>query len=140
MKRISNKTRYYLIASMKGLSLVELVLLFGLIAILVAIALPNLFTAQTQTKVARVKKELKYISTALEVYKVDNNSYPWLRDIGSGPNNCPANNWTWCGLPFSLSTPIAYIQQATMWDSFPNLSYQSIPPTYRYMDNNILNY
>jgi type II secretory pathway pseudopilin PulG len=123
-----------------GFSLIELVLLVGIIAILAAIALPNFITAQTQAKVARVKKELKYIGVALEVYRVDNNSYPWLRDIGSGPNNRPDNHWTWCGLPLSLSTPIAYIAEANIWDQFPYIASTYYRSTYRYMDNNIFSY
>ena len=125
----------------KGYSLVEIVLLGTMIAILTAIALPNFLTAQTQSKVARVKKEMRYIGIALEAYKFDNNTYPWLKDIGSGPNNFPYNDWTWCGIPLNLNTPIGYVSDAIIWDAFPDKSTNSPRrSTYRYMDNNLFNY
>lgn len=47
----------------------------GIIAILALVALPNLLDAQTRTKVARAKADMRTIATALETYNVDNNNH-----------------------------------------------------------------
>jgi general secretion pathway protein G len=56
--------------------LLELLVVVGIIAILAAIALPNLQAARVRSKVARVQADLNTLATALECYAVDNNVYP----------------------------------------------------------------
>ncbi len=128
-----------------GFTLIELLIVVAIIAILAAIAIPNFLAAQTRSKVARVQSEERTIATALESYYVDNTMYPWYVDLHTGagpnPNNLPQNNWTWLGMPLSLSTPVAYISSALLWDPFPEFSGNSkMQNTYRYMDNNIAVY
>jgi len=60
----------------KAFTLIELLIVVAIIAILAAIALPNFLEAQTRSKVARVKSDLRTMATALEAYRVDSNSYP----------------------------------------------------------------
>jgi prepilin-type N-terminal cleavage/methylation domain-containing protein len=124
-----------------GFTLIELLIVVAIIAILAAIAIPNFLAAQTRSKVARVQSEMRTLGTGLESYYVDNTMYPWYQDVGSGPNNLLQNNWTWLGIPLSLSTPIAYISNSLMWDPFPELGGNSkMVNTYRYIDNNEFNY
>ncbi|MBN1867555.1 prepilin-type N-terminal cleavage/methylation domain-containing protein [Candidatus Sumerlaeota bacterium] len=63
----------------KGFTLIELLIVVAIIAILAAIAVPNFLEAQVRSKVSRAKSDLRTISTGLEAYYVDNNSY-----VGSG--------------------------------------------------------
>lgn len=59
-----------------GFTLIELLVVVAIIAILAAIAIPNLLEAQTRAKVSRAKADLKTIVNGLEIYRVDNNQYP----------------------------------------------------------------
>ena len=126
----------------KGFTLIELLIVVAIIAILAAIAIPNFLAAQVRAKVSRAQADMRSIATALESYMVDYNMYPYPPiDIGGGPNNIAANGWTWCGMPLNLSTPIAYISDAFLWDPFPDIMSNSRQrSTYRYMDNNTFIY
>ena len=57
-------------------TLIELLVVVSIIATLSVIAMPNFLDAQTRSKVARVKSDLRTLSIALETYATDNNSYP----------------------------------------------------------------
>jgi prepilin-type N-terminal cleavage/methylation domain-containing protein len=57
-------------------TLIELLIVVAIIAILAAIAVPNFLEAQTRSKVARVKSDLRSLATAIESYRVDHNEYP----------------------------------------------------------------
>ena len=82
-----------------GFTLIELLVVVAIISILAAIALPNFLEAEIRAKVSRVKSDLRTIATGLEMYAVDNNSYPPV-PVLIGPRYrtlCP------------LTTPIAYL-------------------------------
>lgn len=83
-----------------GFTLIELLIVVAIIAILAAIALPNLLEAQTRAKVARVASDLRAAATCMETYAVDNNAYPEPL--------------------LALSTPIAYASNAYAPDAFAN--------------------
>jgi prepilin-type N-terminal cleavage/methylation domain-containing protein len=85
-------------ATLKGFTLIELVIVVAIIAVLAAIAVPNLIAAQTRAKVSRVKADLRSAATCMETYAVDNNAYPEPL--------------------LTLSTPIAYATDAYAPDVF----------------------
>jgi prepilin-type N-terminal cleavage/methylation domain-containing protein len=93
-----------------GFTLIELLVVCAIISILAAIAVPNFLDAQTRSKVARVKNDMRTMSLAIESYFTDNNKYPIRRSVGM-PTTAPY-------LPELelrvrqlkvLTTPIAYI-------------------------------
>src|SRR3989338_10853040 len=67
-----------------ALTLVELLVVVAIIAILVAIAVPNFLEAQVRAKVSRSYADMRSISTALVAYRVDSNNYPLSVNLSSG--------------------------------------------------------
>ncbi len=59
----------------QAFTLIELLIVVAIIAILAAIAVPNFLEAQTRAKISRVKADLRTITTGLETYHIDTNSY-----------------------------------------------------------------
>ncbi len=81
----------------KAFTIIELLVVVAIIAILAAIAIPNLLEAQTRSKVSRTRADLRSLATGLELYLVDNNTYP--------PDG---NGGSYQGL-IAMTTPIAYL-------------------------------
>lgn len=82
-----------------GFTLIELLIVVAIIGILAAIAVPNFLNAQIRAKVSRVVADMRSTSTALEQYRMDNNTYP-----------VDAMNLNPIGL-YMLTTPVAYMTQ-----------------------------
>src|SRR5437868_1543296 len=60
----------------RAFTLIELLIVVGIIAVLAAIAVPNFLEAQIRAKVSRAKNDFRTIATAMESFHVDNNHYP----------------------------------------------------------------
>jgi len=89
----------------RAFTLIELLIVIGIIAILALIALPNMLDAQVRAKVSRGKADLRAIATAIEAYSVDHNRYPPNYDTGLYGFN-PGNE----SLSYAaMTTPVAYI-------------------------------
>ena len=79
---------------MRGFTLIELLIVVAIIAILVAIAVPNFLEAQVRAKVSRVRSDQRSLATAIEAYFVDHNIYPAFTVGSSGPGGTMSyNNW-----------------------------------------------
>ncbi|MBN2330139.1 MAG: prepilin-type N-terminal cleavage/methylation domain-containing protein [Candidatus Omnitrophica bacterium] len=90
----------------RAFTLIELLIVVAIIGILAAIAVPNFLNAQVRAKIARVKGDLKAVSSALEMYRLDNNAFP----LGPGPDLL---SWS-----VVLTTPVSYISNVNMQDPF----------------------
>ncbi len=92
----------------RAFTLIELLVVVAVIAILAAIALPNMLEAQTRTKVARVRADMRTLTSALEMYRVDFNQYP--PSSGTGPYSVPPGYATPVSVRMiPLTSPVAYI-------------------------------
>jgi len=87
-------------------TLIELLIVVAIIAILALIAVPNFLEAQTRAKVSRVRTDMRTLSTGLEAYFVDWNSYTFYDPAEYEDYLAPpirAAGWT------QLTTPVAYV-------------------------------
>ena len=91
----------------RAFTLIELLIVVAIIAILAAIAVPNFLEAQVRAKVARVKSDIRSVTTGLESYCVDHGKYPLGKNasfaLGLSGEDAHLFGYT------RLTTPIAYI-------------------------------
>jgi prepilin-type N-terminal cleavage/methylation domain-containing protein len=106
----------------RGFTLIELLIVVAIIAILAAIAVPNFLEAQTRSKVARTKADMRSLATAIEAYRTDSNKYAPMNDKSPG-DPAGMDYWSFTDASFHsrmsnfLTTPIAYIS-STLEDIF----------------------
>lgn len=100
----------------KGFTLIELLIVVAIIAILAAIAVPNMLEAQVRAKVSRVHSDMRTVATALETYRIDTNHYPTMLESGfsGGVPPLAGSDLKWWYIPNSLSSPIAYLTSADL--------------------------
>jgi prepilin-type N-terminal cleavage/methylation domain-containing protein len=115
----------------RAFTLIELLIVVAIIAILAAIAVPNLLEAQVRAKISRVKADLKTIVTANEAYRLDYNTYniPYYRSQGAlklvdGAGHLFYRQGSFIdGNGFPLTSPVSYITSFPI-DPFPPPYYQ----------------
>ena len=59
-----------------GLTLVEMIVVLAIIAVVAVLIVPNVIGRPDEARVTVAKTDLKTISTALRVYRLDNGDYP----------------------------------------------------------------
>jgi len=95
----------------RAFTLIELLIVVAIIGILAAIAVPNFMNAQIRAKVAQAVNNMRAVSSALEAYYLDYNTYTrWAWDT--------SDPWTHYGGFRDLTTPIAYITKAAFINPF----------------------
>jgi general secretion pathway protein G len=81
-----------------GFTLIEIMVVMVILGLLVAIVAPNLMGRSDQARVTVAKTQMKQVSNALDLYKLDNNRYPTteqgLRALVEKPTGSPEpRNW-----------------------------------------------
>ncbi|MBX7246044.1 MAG: prepilin-type N-terminal cleavage/methylation domain-containing protein [Candidatus Sumerlaeaceae bacterium] len=116
----------------RGFTLIELLVVVGIIAILAAIAVPSLLTAQTRSKVSRVKADLRTLAAAIEMYSTDAGLPPLDYNVSRGDPQWPemtpvtsgilhpgyADASAPNGVKLGLTTPVAYTSNCWIDDPF----------------------
>ena len=92
----------------KGFTLLELLVVVGIIGILASIALPNFRDATVRSRIAQVKMDLRTMGMALDSYRMDHS----LFRVGMiAP--------VFCRLPLpDLTSPVSYLNSANVKDPF----------------------
>ena len=89
----------------KAFTLIELLIVVAIIGILAAIAVPNFLNAQVRAKLSRVYGDLRSLGTAIEMYQLDNNTYPGGAEFWAGTKWWAKHTYRY----HVLTTPISYI-------------------------------
>jgi prepilin-type N-terminal cleavage/methylation domain-containing protein len=76
----------------KGFSLVELMIVVGIIGILATLALPRFKQFQAKAKMGEAKNILSHIYTLEQTYSLDNNAYLSVPAIGANLTTLAQNN------------------------------------------------
>jgi len=92
-----------------GFTLIELLIVVAIIGILAAIAVPNFLNARTKATVARVVSDLKAITQAMEMYRIDRNSY-----INENESYCPPKGGPSAECGLAWLTELGYIGSIPM--------------------------
>jgi general secretion pathway protein G len=84
-------------ARQRGFTLLEIMIVVVIIGLLAALVAPNLIGNIDRAAVSRAKADLRTISNALELYRLDNFRYPapeeGLRALVANPGEASAPNW-----------------------------------------------
>jgi len=107
----------------KAFTLIEMIIVAGIIAVLAAIALPNFLSAQNRAKVSRAKAGVKVLTNGTQAYHVDWNRYPpTCQKIPEDPYGI-LSDVQLC----VLTSPIQYVSHASFRDPFGKIRcYSSI--------------
>jgi general secretion pathway protein G len=73
--------------SIKGFTLVELLIVLAIVAIISMLGVTNYIQQQKKARDARRQSDLEQVKAALEMYKVDNTDYPTYADPAEGLDN-----------------------------------------------------
>ena len=81
-----------------GFTLIEIMVVVVILGVLAALVVPNIMSRPDQAKVTVAQTDIKAISSALEMYRLDNGNYPsseqGLEALVVAPSGTPeARNW-----------------------------------------------
>ncbi len=82
----------------RGLTLIELMVVVVILSILAVVIVPRVIDRPDQARVARAQADIAALSAALNLYRLDNATYPTtdqgLQALATRPTSPPApNNW-----------------------------------------------
>ncbi len=110
----------------KAFTLIELLIVVAIIGILAAIAVPNFLNAQMRATVTRTVADFKALHSAMEMYRLDNNSYVPDYDSQQVPGVSIQNNEV---LTYAkLTSPVAYMSAIPIDPFFASSSLRGLHP------------
>lgn len=88
--QITTKEDDMMINDKRGFTLIEVIVVVGIIAILAGILVPMIFNQIDEAKIARAQADTKSISTAIQTFRKDTGKWPSFSG-GTYPCSSPAN-------------------------------------------------
>lgn len=81
-----------------GFTLIEVIVVLVILGILASIVVPNVISRTDQAQIVKAKQDIRALESALQMYRVDNFSYPTtdqgLQALVEKPSSGPeAKNW-----------------------------------------------
>ncbi|MGD0969374.1 MAG: prepilin-type N-terminal cleavage/methylation domain-containing protein [Candidatus Aquilonibacter sp.] len=111
-----------------GFTLIEMMIVVAIIAILVAILVPNFMRARAQAQTAACEANLKEIATALEEYQTDHEAYPDVTSATNVTSTEPNLGQYVRQTPIDPVNPTGYYQYQVANYNAGNASYTIICP------------
>lgn len=112
----------------RGFTLIEMMIVVAIIAILVAILVPNFMRARAQAQTAACEGNLKEIATALELYQTDHEQYPDTTGATNATSTDPNLGQYLRQTPIDPVNPSGFYQYQVANYSSGNASYTIICP------------
>ncbi len=88
-----------------GFTMIEIMVVIAILGILAALVVPQIAGKDDKARVERAKSDIKAISSALEMYKLDNYSYPTTDQGLDALVNAPGDAPNWAEPGYLRSTP-----------------------------------
>jgi len=97
MAQPNNLTDMKKVRSARGFTLLEIIVVVAIIAILAAYIAPKVAGRVDDARVSKAKSDIRVLESSLELYKLDNFSYPsgeqGLQALVNKPSGDNAKNW-----------------------------------------------
>ncbi len=115
----------------RGFTLVELLVVIGIIAVLIGILMPALSKARSQSRMTQCLSNLRQLATANATYAAEFKGWYVPIRVGYNPNPDPAGQWP-APAPIPAGLPAPDNTSVTVWYSIPQyrsaLGQQPFPP------------
>ena len=76
-----------------GFTLIEIMVVIVILGILAAVVVPNIMSRPDEARIAKAKQDIRALSTAVDLYKLDNYSYPTtdqgIEALATKPTSAP---------------------------------------------------
>ncbi|MBI1292112.1 prepilin-type N-terminal cleavage/methylation domain-containing protein [bacterium] len=104
----------------KGLTIIELMIVVGIILILAGVASENYIAASFRAKIARVQSDHRTLRVGIEAYSADYNRPPRMAHQRYGDSEFDSIGGVQVSgvMSKALSTPVAYVTSAYLLDPF----------------------
>ncbi len=76
-----------------GFTLIEIMVVIVILGILAAVVVPNIMSRPDEARISKAKQDIRALSTALDLYKLDNYAYPTtdqgIEALATKPTSAP---------------------------------------------------